>query len=162
MLKTVLRLALCVSVVGLLACGSDDGDDDGGSTTPTAPCNELGGACPAGQVCWPNASQTGFECLNAAVGAGKGSTCVNTLGSATCDEGLACVMLQGQTSGSCMTYCDPAIAGKGCEAGETCTQFMLPGVGSAYVCLGAVPEQDGGVEAGPDTGTSNSEAGVSG
>lgn len=139
--KSFLPFVLWVSVIGLVACGSDDEE---GSGPPPAPCNERGGECPTGQVCWPNASLNGFACLNAAVGVEEGASCVNTAGSATCGEGLACVMLMGQSSGSCMAYCDPAIAGKGCAAGQTCTQFVIPDVGSAYVCIGAAEQPDAG------------------
>jgi len=149
--KPTIMTLLCLSLAGLTACGSDD---EGSDTQPTAPCNERGGECPAGQVCWPNAAQNAFECLNAAAGVGEGSSCVNIVGSPTCDEGLACVMLQGQTSGSCMKYCDPKIAGKGCEAGESCTQLVMPGVGSAFVCVGSGSAPDAGTDSGgePDAG----------
>lgn len=142
----------CAGITCLPGCGSDD---EGAGATPPTPCNERGGECPAGQVCWPNAAQNGFACLNAAAGVGEGSPCVNIVGSPTCDEGLACVMLQGQASGSCMKYCDPAIAGKGCEASQMCTQLLIPGVGKAYVCVGSGPAPDGGTDGGGEPDASD-------
>lgn len=144
-----------ILIVGSLfvACSSEET-----KSTPAVPCNKDPWQCPAGQTCWPKDQAGTFACLNSAAGVGKGAECLNTLGAPTCGDGLACFQGVGDAKGRCVTFCDPAKAGRGCGAGETCTPVTLAGTSQSFmVCIGAAPPPaDTGVDTGPtDTGTAD-------
>jgi hypothetical protein len=127
-----------------VACSSSS------SSNAPPPCNENPWTCPGGQTCWP-ATQGTFACLNS--GAGKaGDACQDTVGSATCGAGLACLQV-GASGGLCSPYCDNTDTSHACAAGETCqTALLLGGSGPQFqVCVGAGSSTgDAGAVALPD------------
>jgi len=138
------RLGLTATAMGslvltgaLASCSSDDDTSAGGSGGSTVvPCNEDPWTCPAGQTCWVNEEQTGFECLNSGQGA-VGEACVNYLGHPTCADGLACYQLTGDDGGTCSPYCDLGDPEHGCSAGAECNTLAFTlsgGQATAHVC----------------------------
>jgi hypothetical protein len=130
-----------------MACSSSSG-----SSAPP-PCNENPWECPTGQTCWP-ATQSTFACLNSGAG-NAGDACQDTVGSATCGAGLACLQI-GMSGGVCSAYCDNTDPTHACPVGETCQTVQLLG-GSAsefHACAGAgTSTPDGGAVASPDSGS---------
>jgi hypothetical protein len=145
-------LALIGFVSLFAACSSDDSKS---STTPTnTPCNQDPWICPAGQTCWANDQAGNFKCLNSAAGVAKGATCQNLVGSPTCGDGLVCLQLVGGgATGTCVTFCDPAKAGRGCAAGEDCVQVTLQGTSSSFFACVPRATPDAGTDAPVETGT---------
>ncbi len=82
--------------------------------------------CQAGTTCWPADTVPHLECLPSTAGAGFGATCQQSVGQATCGDGLACDQV-GATAGSCTSYCSATIA---CQAGYSCRMTTV-GTGSA-------------------------------
>jgi hypothetical protein len=129
-----------------MACSSSSG-----SSAPP-PCNESPWECPGGQTCWP-ATQSTFACLNSGTGS-AGDACQDTVGSATCGAGLACLQI-GTSGGLCSPYCDNTDPSHACPAGETCqTVQLLGGSGLEFhACVGAgTSNPDAGSGASPDSG----------
>ncbi len=142
----------------LAACSSEES-----STTPPVPCNQDPWQCPAGQTCWPKDNAGTWACLNSKAGAKKGDPCVNTFGTATCGDGLACFQGIGAPEGSCVSYCDNAKPGRGCATGETCSGVLLAGTATKFmICIGPPPASDAGTDTGGsgDTGTSGGDTGT--
>ena len=131
----------------MMACSSSSG-----SSAPPPPCNENPWECPGGQTCWP-ATQSTFACLN--IGPGNaGDACQDTVGSATCGAGLACLQT-GNAAGLCSQYCDSTDPTHACPAGETCQPVLLLGLSGSefHVCVGAETSMpDAGAGASPDSG----------
>ena len=145
------------------ACSSSSSSSGSGSDASTAPCNENPWECPSGQTCWP-VTATSFQCLNAGPGT-VGSTCANTVGSATCGAGLACFQAIGASSGSCYTYCSNTDVMHACTGQDTCAAVELGGTGGPTfnICIPPMTNPDSGTsDSGPaaDTGTAPSEAGA--
>ncbi len=128
------------------ACSSSSSSS---SADDVCPANLFG--CPAGQSCWAKDNTFAFACIPSGTGT-KGSTCQSTVGVAACGEGLACLQLQGASTGTCVPYCQPGSTGRGCEAGEQCAQALLQGAKTVLnVCVGsAAPVSDAGADAATD------------
>jgi hypothetical protein len=114
-----------------------------------------------------------FECLPSSPSALPGQNCTDTLGTATCGDGQACVqeMSQGVGNGLCETYCDPTLVDP-CGQGNDCVEVgvgLLKGSPVIHVCQvtssdasipivgddsGPPVEVDGGNDSGiPDAGS---------
>ncbi|MEZ4438404.1 MAG: hypothetical protein R3B72_04920 [Polyangiaceae bacterium] len=119
-------------------CGDDfqgaGGESGGCEADASVPCNQDPWNCSAGQTCWVNMDQNGYLCLNQGM-AGEGEPCQNLLGSPTCQAGLACVQLAGQTEGFCAPFCDPTDPCKACNNGRNCQRYDSM-AGSIQVCGG--------------------------
>lgn len=149
------RLAAALSVFALAAsavvasCSSSSSPGGG-----AAQCNSNPWSCPSGQTCWiTDATGAAFACLNSKQGAKKGDACVNSPGSATCGDLMACFQ-QSVSGGICVTYCDNTKTDRGCAAGEQCVPVSYDHHTTAFsACIptGAPPG-----DAGSDTGTSDS------
>jgi hypothetical protein len=141
----VRRRAPLLLVLGCLlsllvgACGST------ATTQEVVPCNEDPWECPAHQDCWPQSAST-FACVNEGPAA-VGASCANSVGIATCNAGLACFQLQGQTTGTCVPYCSTTDESHACSGGDVCMPASLGGSGgpSFDVC---VPPSTGATDAG--------------
>jgi len=110
-------------------------------------CNENPWECPAGQTCWPK-DQTSFACFRSGQGA-AGEACENSVGAATCGDGLACLETGTAASGTCSAFCDSTNPSHACSAGETCRMAILLGVANAQfqVCVStSASTTDGGDE----------------
>ncbi len=123
-----MRIHYCISyfVASVaVACSS--------SSSSPSPCNENPWECTAGQTCWPK-TEGAFACLNS--GAGKaGSACQDTIGAATCGDGLACFQT-GTSGGVCTPYCDNSDTSHACSAGQTCQMALLVGGGPQFqICV---------------------------
>ena len=129
-----LVVSLFLGCLGLLtmACGDDAADPV--PAPPPPPCNTAPQtSCGAGQVCWIQTSLA-YACVAAQAGVGNGAECRNTIGAASCDEGLACYQKQGAPAGTCVPFCAPDNA---CvEAGERCGELLLAGSAARIsVCI---------------------------
>jgi hypothetical protein len=83
-----------------------------------------------------------FACL-ASGGSKVGESCLSTVGTASCGDGLLCLQTVAGSPGQCRAFCDPVAAGHGCPAGETCRTAALGGNLSAivHICIGSsVPD----------------------
>lgn len=160
----MLRGALVLSIVGLLACACSSSDSSGGSHPP-ASCTTDPSTCAAGTVCWPNNANGDYACLPAAAGQGQGSTCSNVIGQPQCDVGLACFpSANGSPTGMCEPFCGTTAPDntKCTPPGSSgqCYQLKLqaPHQYPIYVCQPAAPTNDGGAGASGSGGS----AGASG
>lgn len=141
-----MKLPSLLLLLPLLAACSSESET---KATPP-PCNQDPWQCPAGQTCWPVDTTGRFACLNSAAGVNKGDECANTLGAPTCGDGLACFQAVGDAKGRCVAYCDPAKAGRGCAAGETCATAQLSGTNSSFmICASPTAPADAGTDTGP-------------
>jgi hypothetical protein len=89
------------------------------SSTPAGAAAACGGdplACAAGTTCWPADSVPDLRCLPSDPAGGVGAACDQTVGRATCADGLACDQT-GSAGGSCTEYCS---ATQPCPAGFAC------------------------------------------
>jgi hypothetical protein len=113
------------------------------SGAPT-PCNENPWECTAGQTCWPKTAAV-FACLNS--GGGKvGSACLDTVGVATCGDGLTCLQT-GTSGGVCTQYCDNTDVSHACPSGQMCATASFVGGGPQFqICVapGALTPDAGG------------------
>ena len=139
--------AVCL-FVGLVAEGCQS------STAPSArPCNEDPFACGAGETCWvkdcscPSQVKTctasactefNFACMPSKATASVGEACDDSIGRVSCGDGQWCVqeMDVNAGSGSCASYCDPAMSGT-CGAGLSCVEIgvaLVAGAPLIHVC----------------------------
>src|SRR5262249_43153242 len=95
-----------------------------------------------------------FACIPSAPSGAFGVGCQNSIGTATCADGLACDAVMGQSEGPrCTYYCD--LSGQEpCPPQYQCRSTHVGGAGgpAIQVCRygtddgGAVPHDDGGVQ----------------
>jgi len=126
-------LVLTAGVSALLACSSSSEPAESG-------CASNPFSCAAGTTCSAKDATGVSACLTSGAGA-KGSTCLNTPGTATCGEGLLCLQ-QSATGGQCVSYCEAGNAARGCASGETCRAAAIQGTSTVFhVCVGSAPAQ---------------------
>jgi hypothetical protein len=126
-----IRSVAIVVVSLVLGCSNSSG---------AQPCNEDPWECAAGQTCWPKDEST-FECLNSGSGT-AGSVCQDSVGIATCGDGLACLQTS-EASGRCAQYCDNTDTRHACPAGLTCQTALVVG-SSIQICVGGSSTIDAG------------------
>ena len=126
-------------VLAVSACSSSS------SSTPPASCLSDPASCGAGHTCWPVDTVPNFACVTSGPAA-FAAPCDNTIGQATCGDGLTCDQL-GPSKGACTSFCD---ANTACPNGYSCWETH---VGSANgpaldLCRQGVPQApvEGGVE----------------
>ena len=131
---------IATGLVGLFAaCGSTPapGPD-------TSQCYKDPYSCPMGQTCWPMDTSPRFSCLPGEPTGAFKSSCMNTLGKATCAAGLACDQSGMALAGTCTPYCDtqnhPCPAGYSCRA----THVAAPDGPLIQVCRPGEDDQDAG------------------
>jgi hypothetical protein len=97
-----------------------------------------------------------FACLNS--GPGKvGDNCVDSAGTPTCGDGLACLELDAAGNGVCTPYCDSMDTSHACPTGEVCGIAVLPGGLEFDVCV----SPDAGTGTTGDAGGTTPDAGGS-
>jgi hypothetical protein len=99
-----------------------------------ATCTDDPWTCHASnQTCWLNAAQTGYECLNPGPGA-EGDACDPIAGQPRCGVGLSCLMVMGDTTGTCRQYCSQTDPCKACPAGQNCLNVVTPVSTPTLIC----------------------------
>ena len=137
------RLALAgfvlASAVAFGACSSSS------SSSPLSPgsvCSSDPPGCPSGTTCWPADSTPTLKCLPSQPGGGFGAACQQSIGQATCAEGLGCDQT-GPSDGHCTYYCGSG--GRSCPAGYGCYSTHVGNGGPAVdICRPGGLELDGG------------------
>ena len=110
----------------VLGCSSSGAAPQAGS------CLDDPTACPAGQTCWPVSATPTFACIASASKGAFGVACENSIGAATCGDGLACDAVQGAASTRCTYYCDIA-KGKGCPPNYDCVSTQTGGASGPMI-----------------------------
>ncbi len=122
----------------LAACSSTEtgGTGGGGSSEPPpeGACYQDPLSCPEGTTCaFDDENGEAMSCLPAG-DAGKGQTCENVAGTATCGEALACLHLSGADGGYCTPFCGGV---DDCASDENCGKVQTEGGHSYYACIPA-------------------------
>jgi hypothetical protein len=127
------------------------------SKSTVTPCNENPWECKSGQVCWPT-TMSAFACV--ASGTGKaGDTCMLTIGTATCSDGLNCLATSATGDGICTPYCQLTGTAHTCPSTSVCEIGELPGGGDTdgfNVCVPLAAGDDSGSD---DSGETVSDGG---
>jgi hypothetical protein len=141
-MRRAFGFTLISAVVSVAACSSSN----------STPCNQNPWECPTGQTCWPDTA-TSFECLNSGPGQ-IGSACEDSVGTATCGDGLACLATNG-VNGTCTPYCSNTDPSHACTGGALCATATLLGSSITFqICATGVLATDGGAA----SGSSSSDA----
>lgn len=142
----LLGYALLVAAAFWACSSSSVGAAAPGSSCTTNPAN-----CPTGTTCWPADSVPNLRCLASNPAGGFGASCDQSIGKATCADGLACDQT-GPSPGSCTYYCG-ASGTATCPTGYECRDTHIGGANGASVDIcrpAALPAGDAGLfEAGP-------------
>ena len=133
-------LAMLIGISGLLGallvgCGDDSASSDGsgakGSGGSDSGCAANPLSCPTGETCGiADAAATKLACLPSGPGQ-LGDTCKSLVGTATCADGLVCLMLVGQTSGTCTSFCD---TDHPCSGSDVCAAITTTGKATFHAC----------------------------
>ena len=118
-------------------CNLDPFQCASGTTCDVSACNCTTPACTY-ETCTPQ-----FACLPSASSNVAGASCTNKIGSATCGDGLACIVEMG--SGTCTQFCD---ASQPCPTGLVCegvTVKLGPSGTYPVIHVCQVPGADGGI-----------------
>lgn len=101
-------------------------------------------ACSSCIQCDPSNCVPQFACLDSGTGV-SGSGCSAMVGTATCSDGLACVVEGAQ--GTCVSYCN---AVNSCSSGYTCQEKTVQVGPSPQPLIHVCEPEDGGEPDGPD------------
>jgi hypothetical protein len=136
-----------------LACSSSKAP----AAASASPCPADPSQCPAGTTCWLADSMSTLKCLPSNPGGGFGVSCMESIGQATCADGLVCDQLSA-ANGACTYYCGGA--GRACPTGYTCFQTHV-GMGGPTIdiCRSGSPMIDGGPPP-PDDGGGCDDCGI--
>jgi len=94
---------------------------------PTLSCNPVGGDCPTNEACYPTTGGS-FACFPTA-NKGLGTTCNPSSNDLECVDGGACLGFQGETNGTCMSFCRTAA-----NCGGAVCDLSLTGVTGLGIC----------------------------
>jgi hypothetical protein len=100
---------LLVGVLAAMACSSAS------SSAPPASCLSDPKSCGPGKTCWAVDAVPNFACV-ASGPAAFAAPCDDTIGQATCGDGLTCDQT-GPSKGACTHFCDESTP---CPSGYTC------------------------------------------
>jgi hypothetical protein len=129
-----LLFATACACAALAACSSSSS-----SSTPP-PCNDDPFECSSGKTCWAPHDPSQFDCVTS--GAGKlGDSCLSVVGPPDCGDGLMCLQLTTQSSGTCTPFCDGSHP---CPNGELCAQVNFGGTVTTHACASPQGRPDGG------------------
>jgi hypothetical protein len=118
-----------VAMSALIVTVGCSSSDSGGASTPPQ-CTADPWQCPAGQTCWAD-TQGLFKCM-ASGSAKEGEACKSQIGAAPCSDDLACLQLDYQHPGVCVSYCDGSHP---CPEGSTCRLVAFQGTNAtAQMC----------------------------
>lgn len=138
-MKTLPRVAVAAwLMLAVWACGDEfESEEDTCPGDDSVPCYADPWNCEAGQACWFSAANNTMECLNQGMGQ-LGDTCSPTPGNPPCAEGLMCLRISGEPSGTCRAFCLGSAACKACPSGQQCMAIDLSAAGIdgvTNVCL---------------------------
>jgi hypothetical protein len=157
--RVCLGLAFAVSLVFASIAGC--------SSSPASDCSSNPFQCSAGTTCTvkecpcstspctsSNCTPT-FACLPSTTDL-AGASCTSTLGSASCADGLTCIVTDNQ--GTCTPYCNAA---NPCPTGDTCQAMsVMLGVSPPVIYVCELEGPDGSLQV--DSGTPPGEGGTCG
>jgi hypothetical protein len=104
---------------------------------PPANCPLTGGACGAGQACYPTASDA-TDCFPSQ-GLAAGAACADTAALLACGDGLLCVTF-GAGVGECLPMC---LAPQHCGPGLQCDKPIFSGLATVGICTCVDADHDG-------------------
>jgi hypothetical protein len=168
------RVCLPWLVLAGLALGTiaaQQGCSSSSSRAAGSSCGADPATCPSGTTCWPADSVPDLQCLPSNPAAGFGAACTQSIGQATCADGLACDQV-GPSSGSCTSYCSatlPCPASYSCRTTQLGTGISAPSIdicrpaalmldasavippedGSMGFDVASIPPVDGATDTGP-------------
>jgi hypothetical protein len=111
---------LAMAPAALGGCSSSSSAKSGAAND----CHATPLACPEGQTCWPVTASFGFACVQSNPNAGFLASCTDTLGQASCGDGMTCDANDSSGKGACTYFCDAVHT---CPAGYDCRATNVGG-----------------------------------
>lgn len=121
-----------------------------GSSNQSTPCNDDPSVCATGTTCWPTDAVPHFACLASDPANGFRASCQDSIGKATCSDGLTCDATGSSSGGTCTYFCNPANPTP-CPQGYSCRTTHVGGATGPSIDL-CRPGTD--VDSGPPPGDS--------